>query len=181
MSIRYKFFGAFSIVVVLAIGLAYYGFRGISATGDLVVNLYDGPLMGINHARSAHAALNEARLLMQRSLPETDSKQAAAKLEKLLTDIAGDLKVVRERVKSKDVLATLELAESRVRDWSTAGLQVLKPPRAGLTAVPATFSIVQKSERAVAALDDLVEMVAAYGFDYRMEAEATVAAARTTD
>jgi len=180
MSIRYKFFGAFSIVVVLAIGLAYYGFRGISTTGDLVVNLYDGPLMGINHARSAHAALNEARLLMQRSLSESDSKETAAKFEKLLDEIAADLKIVRERVRSKDVLAALELAEGRVRDWSVAGLQVLKPPRGGMTAVPATYSIVQKSERAVAALDDLVEMVAAYGFDHRMEAEATVAAARTT-
>src|SRR6202022_182015 len=49
----------------------------------------------------------------------------------------------------------------------------------GLTTVPASFSVALKSENAIAALDDLVEMVAAYGFDYRMEAEATVAAART--
>ena len=28
----------------------------------------DGPLMGINHARSAHAALNEARLIQQQNL-----------------------------------------------------------------------------------------------------------------
>ena len=33
---------------------------------------------------------------------------------------------------------------------------------------------------AVAAVDDLVEMVAAYGYDYRAEAEAGVAAARLT-
>ena len=68
MSIRYKIFGAFSVVLLLACGIAFYGIRGISATGDLVVRLYDGPLMGINHARSAHAALNEARLIMQQSL-----------------------------------------------------------------------------------------------------------------
>jgi methyl-accepting chemotaxis protein len=35
-------------------------------------------------------------------------------------------------------------------------------------------------QEAVAAVDDLVEMVAAYGFDYRTEAEADVAAARLT-
>jgi methyl-accepting chemotaxis protein len=58
MSIRYKIFGAFSVVLLLACGIAFYGIRGISETGDLVVRLYDGPLMGINHARSAHAALN---------------------------------------------------------------------------------------------------------------------------
>ena len=37
----------------------------------------------------------------------------------------------------------------------------------------------QQGDEAVAALDDLVELVAAYGFDYRTEAEASVAAART--
>ena len=70
MSIRYKIFGAFSVVILLACGLAYYGIRGISTAGDQVVRLYDGPLMGINHARSAHAGLNEARLVMQRSLTD---------------------------------------------------------------------------------------------------------------
>ena len=30
MSIRYKIFGAFSLVILLACGLAFYGIRGIS-------------------------------------------------------------------------------------------------------------------------------------------------------
>jgi diguanylate cyclase (GGDEF)-like protein len=179
MSIRYKFFGAFSIVVALAIGLACYGFRYTSTTGDLVVHLYDGPLMGINHARSAHARLNEAGLILNRGLTQEPSKQTVARFEKLLGDIAGDLNIVRERVKSHNVIAALERAESRLRDWSDAGLSILKPAAGGLTTVAAGFSVALKSENATAALDDLVEMVAAYGFDYRMEAEATVAAAHT--
>ena len=180
MSIRYKFFGAFSILIVLAVGLAGYGFRGISTTGDLVVHLYDGPLMGISHARAAHAALNEARLLLQRPLTEPVAKDTPAKFAKLLEEIAFDLKIVRERVQHKDVTATLERAEALLRDWSDASLQLLDPPANESAAAPATHSIVQSSERAVAALDDLVEMVAANGFDDRMKAEATVAAARTT-
>jgi len=180
MSIRYKFFGAFSIVIALACGLAFYGIRSISTTGDFVERLYDGPLMGINHARSAHAALNEARLLVQWGLSEEAPKETVEKFEKLLTDIAEDLKIVRERIKNKDVTAALERAESQIRDLSEAGLNILKPPAGGLTMLPAAFSIGQKSEHAAAALDDLVEMVAAYGFNYRMEAGETVAAARTT-
>ena len=39
MSIRYKIFGAFSVVILLACGLAFYGIRGISTAGDLVVRL----------------------------------------------------------------------------------------------------------------------------------------------
>jgi len=47
MSIRYKFFLAFSVLVVLACSVAFSGFRGIAGSGDLAVRLYDGPLMGI--------------------------------------------------------------------------------------------------------------------------------------
>src|SRR5436189_223409 len=94
MSIRYKLFGAFSVMLALACGLAFYGIRGISTSGDLVVRLFDGPLMAINHARSAHAGLNDARLLMQRSLSATEPGESVAKIEKLLADIEDDLGTV---------------------------------------------------------------------------------------
>src|SRR5215470_17062993 len=90
MSIRYKIFGAFSVLILLACGLAFYGIRGIADSGDLVVRLYDGPLMGINHARSAHAGLNEAVLLMYRSSVEGTSKETVAKFEKLVKGVTED-------------------------------------------------------------------------------------------
>jgi methyl-accepting chemotaxis protein len=180
MSIRYKLFCAFSVVIALACGLAFYGIRGIAASGDLVVRLYDGPLMAISQARAAHAALNEARLVMHQGLSEGASKGAVAKLEKLLGIIADDLKVVQERVKdNKDVTAALLQSETRLRDWSETGLMILKPPAGGLTSLPLIFSVVQKGDATAAAFDDLVEMVAAYGFDYRTEAVAAVATAKT--
>ena len=180
MSIRYKIFGAFSVVILLACGLAFYGIKGISNSGDLVVRLYDGPLMGINHARSAHAALNEARLVMQRSLTGGPTNEAVARFEKLVRSISEDLNVVRDRVQSAPVKAAREKAEASLRNWSTAGLKILKPVQGGLTEIPTTFSLARQGDEAIAALDDLVELVAAYGFDYRTEAEASVAEARTT-
>jgi hypothetical protein len=39
-------------------------------SGDCVVSPYDGPLMGINHGRSAHSSLNEARSFIQLDLSE---------------------------------------------------------------------------------------------------------------
>lgn len=179
MSIRYKIFGAFSVVILLACGLAFYGIRGISTAGDQVVRLYDGPLMGINHARSAHAGLNEARLVMQRSLTDGATREAVARFEKLVGNISEDLSVVRDRVQSATVKAAREKAEASLRSWSGAGLKILKPVQGGLTEIPTTFSLTQRGDEAAAALDDLVELVAAYGFDFRTEAEASVAAART--
>jgi methyl-accepting chemotaxis protein len=179
MSIRYKIFGAFSVVILLACGLAFYGIRGISTAGDQVVRLYDGPLMGINHARSAHAGLNEARLIMQRSLTDGATSEAVTRFEKLVRNISEDLSVVRDRVQSATVKAAREKAEAGLRTWSGAGLKILKSAPGGLTEIPTTFSLMQQGDEAVAALDDLVELVAAYGFDFRTEAEASVAEART--
>ena len=116
----------------------------------------------------------------QQGFGEGASQETVAKIVKLLASITDDLKVVRERVKTKDVTSALQRAEDRIRDWSEAGQMILKPPAGGLTALPATFSVVQKGDAAVAAVDDLVEVVAAYGFDFRTEAESVVAAALAT-
>ncbi len=179
MSIRYKLFAIFCVVIGLTGGLAFYSIRSISSSGDMVVRLYDGPLMGINFARSALASMNEARLLVHRSQNEGATKERLARLEKLIAGISDDLKIVGERVNSKDVTAALERANKLFHGWSEAELKILKPPAAGLTELPAAFSIVQKADEAAAAFDDLVEVVAAYGFSFRTEAEAAVANARS--
>jgi methyl-accepting chemotaxis protein len=179
MSIRYKIFGAFSVVVLLACAIAFYGIRGISDAGDLVVRLYDGPLMGINHARSAHAALNEARLILQQIVSNGTSSGAAAKFEKLTGNIFEDLQVVRDRVPAKSVSAARDKAEASIRDWSGVVLKLIKPVSGGVTDIPTNFALAQQGDDAVAAIDDLVEMVAAYGYEYRTEAEGAVAASRT--
>ncbi len=180
MSIRYKFFLAFSALVVIACSVAFSGFRGIAGSGDLAVRLYDGPLMGINHARSAHAALNEARRLIPPGLADGVPAETVIAFRALLNEIAGDLKIVRERIDNDDVTAALAGAEDRFRDWSETELQLLRPPSDGLAMVPASFALMQKGNDAAKALDDLVETVAAYGFEYRMAAETAVADARTT-
>jgi diguanylate cyclase (GGDEF)-like protein len=180
MSIRHKFFLAFSVLAALACSLAFCGFRGIVASGDLVVRLYDGPLMGINHARSADATLNEARLLVTSNPGDDMPDETVAEFRKQLAEITRDLKIVHERIDNPDVLAALAKTEDRIREWSDAELKLLRSPPDGLTAVPAPFSVAQKGNDAAIALDDLVETVAAYGFEYRKQAEAAVAAARAT-
>ena len=116
---------------------------------------------------------------MQRSLTDGATREAVARFEKLVRNISEDLSVVRDRVQSANVKTAREKAEASLRGWSDAGLKILKPVPGGLTEIPTTFSLTQQGDEAVAALDDLVELVAAYGFDYRTEAEASVAAART--
>jgi diguanylate cyclase (GGDEF)-like protein len=180
MSIRYKFFFAFSVLVALACALALYGFRGVSESGDRVARLFDGPLIAIEHARSAHAAFNEARVLIQTGGSSDALTTPLQPLGMLLAGVADDLSIVDERVKNTSVASALLRAKARIHDWSEAELSILDPPLAGLTAIPAPFAIERKSDDAVAALDDLVETVAAYGFEYRIAAGNAVAASRQT-
>jgi diguanylate cyclase (GGDEF)-like protein len=180
MSFRTKYFLAFSVLAALACSLAFCGIQGITASGDLAVRLYDGPLMGINHARAAHTTLNQARLLVSPTLSDGVSDETVVQFQVRIAEIAEDLKIVRERIRNDDVLAALSKAEARIRDWSNTAMQLLRPSPQGLAMVPAPFSVTQQSNDAGAALDDLVEIVAAYGFEYRMAAEATVASARKT-
>jgi len=180
MSIRLKLLAVSSLILALACGLATYGVRGIASTGNLVVRLYDGPLMSINHARSAPAALNEARLVLLQAQTGDVTSIAAARFEKLLRSVSDDLGVVRERSQSDKVRSALDAAEGKVRAWSNAALKLLKPGPGGLTELPAAFVIAKLGQEAVAAVDDLVEMAAAYGYEYRAEAEETVASLRLT-
>ena len=180
MSIRYKIFGAFSVVILLACAIAFYGIRAIGNSGDLVVRLYDGPLMGINHARSAHSALHEAQLLLQRSLTAGASNDMVAKFEKLVRGSFDDLNVVRERASSPAVAAAREKVESQLKEWSGAALKILKPSPGGVTEIPTSFLLAEQGDRVMASIDDLVELVAAYGYEYRTAAEAAVEQSRMT-
>jgi len=170
MPIRIKFFLAFSVLVGLACALAFFGIRGIAASGDLVLRLNDGPLTGINHARLAQAKLNEARLLIAANPGNDVRVETELKFGAIVTAIAEDLSVVRERIKNDDVRAALAVAEERFRDWSQAAYEFLSERPDGLAMPPAGSPIRRKSSDAVAV----------YGFSYRMEAEARVADARAT-
>ena len=180
MSIRYKILGAFSVLILLACGIAFYGVRAIGNSGDLVVRLYDGPLMGINHARSAHAALHEARLVLARSLVAGSSPEMVAKFESLVRGSREDLNVVRERAPVPNVAAAREKVESQLKDWSTSVLKILKPSGSGVTEIPTSIVLAQQGDRLIASIEDLVELVAAYGYEFRTTAEATAVADRTT-
>lgn len=182
MSIRSKLFLLFSIVIGMGAALAVYGVHSLSTAGNFVVRLYDGPLMAINHARSAHASLNEARALMQRGLilREGAPLDTPKKLEEVVSYALEDLKIVRERVTDDAVLEALTRAEMALRDWFALGMSVLRPPPGGLTLLPMTSAVGGKGEIAAAALDELVQLTAAHGFDFRQQAEANVTAARLT-
>jgi methyl-accepting chemotaxis protein len=181
MSIRYKLALAFAAVLLLAGGLALYGIQTISATGDAVIRLYDEPLLAVNRARAAHANFNKARAAMERALAFLDGapEDQVRRVEGLVGDVLDDLRIVRDRVNDQSVVEALETAQSLIRDWHDTGLKILRPPPGGLTELPLAVVVARKADRAAAALDDVVELGAARGFEFRSMSDAAVATSRS--
>jgi methyl-accepting chemotaxis protein len=183
MSIRYKLFLAFSVVVVIATGVAFYGVKVVSDTSALVVRLYDGPLMAVSHARSAQWRLSEARHAMERAIILRDSSLGTNldEMEKAMNQFAADMAVVRERMVeagsnvSSDVDSVLALADQ----WYKMGLSYLKPPAGGLTELPRTAVLYAKANDLVNTMEILVEYVTANGFNFRTRAEETATSSQT--
>ncbi len=146
-----------------------------------MVRLYDGPLMGINHARSAHAALHEAQLVLARSLSAGSTPETVSKFEALVRGSLEDLGVGAARAPAPNVMAAREKVENQLRDWSGAALvnpRSLCP--AASREIPTSFLLAEKGDRLMASIDDLVELVAAYcGYECRTAAEATAVTDRT--
>jgi methyl-accepting chemotaxis protein len=135
--------------------------------------------MGINYARSAHATLNEARALMQEGLMlrEGAPPDTGEKLKEAVATIGADLDIVEERVGDPAVTEALDRARAALNAWSAAGLLVIAPPAEGVTELPLTATILDLGAEAAATVDEVVELTAADGYQFRQDAEA---AAETT-
>jgi diguanylate cyclase (GGDEF)-like protein len=182
MSLQAKLWVAFALIASLATGLAAYGVHALGTTRDLIVRLYDEPLMGVNYARAASATLNEARGLMAQTLllGYGASPTTFAALQKMEDDIADDLQIVREREHDTSVTKSLGQATISIAALFSSGRTIVAPPPEGVTAVPMPSVIEWQGATAVALLDDVVESVAANGFAYRSRAQTEMHASSVT-
>jgi methyl-accepting chemotaxis protein len=142
------------------------------------LKLYDGPLISVNYTRAAHAKFNHARALTERalSLPD-DILETLEALEVSVTDLLEDLRITRERTADAEIIAALDKANELILDWHQTGLRILRPPGKGFTELPTPISVSVKADAAAAAIDDVVELAAARGFEFRSAADAQLNAA----
>ncbi len=178
MSIRLKLLLAFSVTVLLAAGVAGYGFLLISSANSLVVGLYDGPMMGVNYARSAQLDFARARRTIEKAVVLHEPVTAAelASIDGSMKQLVADIGVVKERIGSvpgfdRGLDKILPLAE----DWYNNGMRYLKPPKGGVTELPLPEMVVSKGNAVGEALDLIAENAGAYGFNFRSDAEAAAA------
>src|SRR5215470_4720740 len=180
MSIRYKLLIAFSLVVILAAGVAVYGSRVVSHTSETTMRLYDGPLMAVNHIRSAQMRFLQAREAFEKMLLVGSASAAdIEEFESAMKEFSSDMQIVRERMPKTDTETPIELAGTLGAEWFRASMNRIKIPKGGLTEIPMAEVLPAQSVEVEKALDVAVEEASAYGFNFRLAAEGAAKAANT--
>src|SRR5450755_347860 len=104
MNLQTKFSVASTLTAILVISLAAFGVHAISATDDLVIDLYNQPLMGVSYARAASTTFAEARALtVQGQFLSRSPEPVSVALLRMEKDILDDLRIVRQRMHDGNV------------------------------------------------------------------------------
>ncbi len=177
MSIRLKLLLTFSVVVLLAAGVAGYGYRLITSESALVLRLYEGPMTAVNYARSAQLDFSEARRAVEKAIVQRKPGAAidTTPIDDAMGQFASDLNTVRERMAgatgfNEGIDKITPLAD----DWYKTSVKFLKPS-AGAADAPSEEDVSEKSQSVQDAMNTLVEYANAYGSNFRSAAETTTA------
>ena len=177
MKIRYKLIVGFLMVVLVSGAMGLYAIKGMVDLSALARRMYDQPLMATSYTRSAHANF----IKLDRSLPlallannkaVTNTEFSAVKMFDEL--IREDLEVVKERMPSEDthklVATILRLLDESVTIQQRVHQEGARANR-DLDAIfrqkEAELSVVEEK------LDQLVELAAAEGFNFRSQAQSS--------
>jgi len=178
MSIRIKLLLSFSIVVLLAAGVAGYGYQLISSTSALVGGLQDGPMMAANAARSAQLGFGKAQRIVEKSVltDKPASAQDLSEIEGFMSTLADSMTDVKKRLANASgfndgIDSIMPMAE----DWHKAAMAYLKPAGADASQKPSPETVIDDGNT----LSDQLEMIAGnattYGANFRAAADATAA------
>src|SRR5271163_2544478 len=121
-SIGTKIFGAFLAMSIIIAGLGAYGYSMLQASGDIVADTYDHPMMAINFARAASVDFLQMENDTLRAAQSSPAQ--SAKLDKDIDSVAStlsdDLDVADERATANDERNVIHKIRSLVKTWQSA-------------------------------------------------------------
>ncbi len=171
MKIRFQLLFGFGLLVALIFGLAYLAINRSTELGRMVVDMYDRPLMSISHARSAATTFNKALGIYLRDGQKPHlAASASEQIDQSLNDMFADLTIVAERLPAQQTMQALDRIQNLVSEWKSLCFASLRPQGA-MKSLPLSWAVNQKSMEVSDALEELVQMVASSGFEFRVDAE----------
>ncbi len=177
MPIRLKLLIGFLVVTTMAGFLGAFGVYSVAAMGELAIETYDRPLMAINHARAAETDFNRIKARISplaskaRSAPLASSAVTApdaAELEELFESFRDNLDIAIERALSAESRAAGEAVLERAGGWQEMSLAILSGRGSDAVVHKAATDAIETG------LGEMVETMAAEGFDFRFTAQALV-------
>jgi signal transduction histidine kinase/CheY-like chemotaxis protein/HPt (histidine-containing phosphotransfer) domain-containing protein len=177
LSVRLKLAAAFAISVLTAAGLGLAAFWAVQSVGDLVVRLYDQPLMTINYARLAQTSFVTQELLTREIGAESavaDSARHAEDIRSRNEDFISDIAVAEERGLNPGIRKYGDQIRTLNELWLDAALRALEQPPESRE----RRELLQTRE-AIAGdiaenLEILTQIAAEDGFVFRSQAENTI-------
>lgn len=163
-SIRTAIFGAFVAMGLITGALGAYGLYVLNATGRLVVQTFDGPLMAINFARAASLSFSrmDKELLRRAYAPPEDHVEIDKLIEELSEVFVEDLAIAEQRALAANERTTIAEIKRLFAEWNEHRL-------AG--GDPATDEELRGlSDKLVECFDILTELIAGHTFIERRKA-----------
>lgn len=162
-SIGTKIFGAFLAMSLIIAGVGAYGYWMLRASGEIVADTYDHPMMAINFARAASVDFMQMQngVLRAKINPEQRPK-IAKEIDATASTLSDDLDVADERATANDERNVIQKIRALVAEFQKIRHDALKK---GLA--PDTDAI---SKKILDQFDLLIEFNADHGFISRREA-----------
>ena len=178
MSIRLKLLLSFSVVVLLAAGVAGYGYQLITSTSALVAGLQDGPMMAANSARSAQLGFGKARRIVEKSvlLHKPASEEELAQIDDFMAMLTGNISEVKKRLANASGFNDgIDSIMPMATDWHKAAMEFLKPAGGDASKQPSPDTVTDDGNTLSDQLDMVAENANMYGVNFRAAADAAAA------
>jgi signal transduction histidine kinase/HAMP domain-containing protein len=162
-SIGTKIFGAFLAMTLIIAGLGAYDYWMLKASGTIVADTYDQPMMAINFARAASVDfLQMQNAALRAKLTPAQEPQIAKDIDNIAATLSDDLDVADQRATAEDEHNVISRIRALVAEWQTARHTAENADRAP------DLSTLDK--KILDQFDLLIEFNADHGFISRREA-----------
>jgi len=162
-SIGTKIFGAFLAMSLIIAGVGVYGYSMLRASGEIVADTYDHPMMAINFARAASVDFMQMQNgVLRAKLNPAQRPKIAKEIDATASTLSDDLDVADERATANDERNVIRKIRGLVADFQETRHAALKK---GLAP-----NVDALSKKILDQFDLLIEFNADHGFVSRREA-----------
>ena len=162
-SIGTRIFGAFLVMSLIIAGVGAYGYSMLKASGTIVADTYDHPMMAINFARAASVDfLQMQNDVLRAKFAPGQQPQITKEIDGTASTLSDDLDVADERATASDERNAIRKIRALVSQWQAERHAAAKQGRA-----PELDAL---DKKILDQFDLLIEFNADHGFIGRREA-----------